>query len=714
MKTNHLTLLTCSFAVVAISYQCTEPSKNTKESMTNYPKAEKKPTVFTEHGKERTDNYFWLRDRENQEVIDYLNAENAYTEEQLADVRTLRDELFEEIKGRIEQTDMSVPYNLKGYTYYTRYEEGLEYPFHCRKVIGSEEEEIMLDVNELAKPFSYYNAGGLDVSPDNILLAFGEDTLSRRIYTLRFKNLQTGEFLSDRIEGTTGSVAWAKDNKTVYYTRKDPMTLRSSKVLKHVLGKPVTEDEVIFDETDDTFGVSTYLSKSEDYIFIASYSTLSTEYRYLAADRPGEAFKVIEPRTRGLEYSVSHYKDHFYIVNNDQARNFKLSRTSVKNPGIANWEDVIGHRDSVLLEGIEIFKDFLVVEERSNGLTQLHVKPWKATSEEHYISFRDPAYMAYLSTNPEFDTQVVRYGYSSLTTPNSVYDYDMRSKNAELLKQHKVIGDFNPENYTSERIFVDARDGTKIPVSIVYRKGFKKDGSQPLLLYGYGSYGNSIDAYFSSARLSLLDRGFAYAIAHIRGGQEMGRHWYEDGKLLKKVNTFTDFIDCGDYLVNQNYTSYDGLFAMGGSAGGLLMGAVVNMRPEMWKGIVAAVPFVDVVTTMMDASIPLTTGEYDEWGNPNDSAYHSYILSYSPYDNVEAKAYPSMLITTGLHDSQVQYWEPAKWVAKLRELKTDTNLVLLHTNMQTGHGGASGRFERLKEVALEYAYLLKLSGRTNQ
>ncbi len=708
---NHRNISRLSVLAISIlTIGCTEtPTEESLNNMDEFPIAKKIPKSFEEHGIARTDNYFWLRDREDPEVIAYLNAENDYTSNQLADVDSLQKHLFEEMKGRIAQTDVSVPYNLKGFTYYTRFEEGKEYPIHCRKPKGTEQEQVMLDVNELAKPFSYYSAAGLDVSPDNALLAFGEDTLSRRIYTLRFRNLETGEFLPDRIEGSTGALAWAKDNKTVFYTKQNPVTLRSDKIYKHMLGTPTSEDALIFDETDDTFGVNVYLSKSENYIFIMSSSTLSTEYRFLSADKPNGGFKIIEPRKRGLEYRVEDYKDQFYIVNNGDAKNFKLSKTPIATPGVSNWTEVIPHRADAFLEGIEIFKNYLVVEERSGGLTKLIVRPWGESGTEHEIMFNDPTYMAYMSTNPEYDTELLRYGYSSMTTPNSVYDYDMKTKDQTLLKRQEVIGDFDSNNYMSERLIATATDGTKVPISIVYRKGFKKDGTQPLLLYGYGSYGISIDAYFSSARLSLLDRGFAYAIAHIRGGQEMGRDWYEDGKFLKKKNTFTDFIDCGDFLVENKFTGYDNLFAMGGSAGGLLMGAVINMRPEMWKGVVAAVPFVDVVTTMMDASIPLTTGEYDEWGNPNDSTYFRYILSYSPYDNVEAKAYPAMLVTTGLHDSQVQYWEPAKWVAKLRDMKTDDNLLLLKTNMDAGHGGASGRFEQLKEIALDYAFFLKLA-----
>lgn len=674
------------------------------------PVAEKKPKALSIHGDTRTDNYYWLNQREDEEVIAYLNAENEYKEAVLSHLAPFREKLYEEIVGRIKQDDESVPYKDNGYFYLTRFEEGKEYPIYSRKAGSLEaEEKVMLDANELAKPYSYYSVGGRSVSPDNQLLAYGEDTLSRRIYTLRFKNLETGEMLADEIPGTTGSAVWANDNKTVFYTVKDPVTLRSYKVMRHQLGTPVTEDEVVYTEDDSTFIAFAYKTKSKKYIVAASYATLSQEYSVLSADEPESQFRIIQPRERGLEYSIAHFEDKFYIRTNLDAQNFRLMATDEQKTGKENWKEVIPHRKDVLLEGMEIFKDYLVLSERKAGITQLRVRPW--SGKEHYINFGEDAYMAYTSVNPEFDTELLRIGYTSLTTPNTTYDYHMATKELTQLKQQEVVGDFDPSNYESERLMVKVRDGVEVPVSIVYRKGFKKDGTQPLLLYGYGSYGNSMDPYFSSVRLSLLDRGFAYAIAHIRGGEEMGRQWYEDGKLLKKQNTFNDFIDCADHLVAQQYTSPDQLFAMGGSAGGLLMGAIINMRPELWKGVIAAVPFVDVITTMLDETIPLTTGEYDEWGNPNDKTYYDYIKTYSPYDQVEAKDYPAMLVTTGLHDSQVQYWEPAKWVAKLREMKTDNNPLLLHTNMETGHGGASGRFQRFKETAMEYAFLLDLAGR---
>ncbi len=700
-----------SLSAFGLILSCNDALDNSKSAIIQPPMAEKRPVNFTEHGYARTDNYFWLRGREDEDVLSYLRAENEYTEASLADVKDLRASLFEEIKGRIKQTDMSVPFTRRGYSYFSRFEEGKEYPFYCRTKSGENIEEIMLDVNELAKPYSFYSVGSQTVSKNNALLAYAEDTLSRRIYTLRFKNLVSGELLSDKLTETSGNCVWAADNETVFYSIQDPQTLRSYRIYRHKLGTPQSDDSLVYEESDDTFSCYVSLSKSGEYIFIYSNSTTTSEVRYLDASKPTALFQVIQPRTQGLEYSVSDFGSDFYLVNNDGAKNFKLSKTPVTKTEKKNWTDVIAHRDDVFLEGVEIFRDILVVEERAAGLNGIRIMPWKNFADEHYITFNDPAYAAGLTTNVEFDTQVLRYTYTSLTTPNTVYDYDMKLRTQTLLKQQEVIGNFDPLNYVSERIFITVRDGAKVPVSIVYRKNVEKNGKAPLLLYGYGSYGNSMDAYFSSARLSLLDRGFVFAIAHIRGGQEMGRVWYEDGKLLNKKNTFTDFIDCADHLIAEKYADPNNVFAMGGSAGGLLMGAVVNMRPELWKGVVAQVPFVDVINTMLDASIPLTTGEYDEWGNPNEKQYYDYIMSYSPYDNIEAKAYPNMLVTTGLHDSQVQYWEPAKWVAKLRELKTDNNLLLLSTNMETGHGGASGRFESLKEVALEYAFILKIAKR---
>jgi oligopeptidase B len=674
------------------------------------PRAEIVPKQLTLHGQTRIDNYYWLNERANPKVLEYLKAENAYAEAVMKPTEALQEKLYREIVGRIKQTDLSVPYRSEGYYYYTRFEEGKDYPVYCRKK-GSLEapEEVVLNVNEMAKGYGYYSVGGFSVSSNNNLVAFGVDTVSRRKYTLHFKNLATGEVLPDAIVNTTGSAAWANDNKTVFYTQIDDTTLRPQKIFRHALGTSADADKLVFHEADETFDTYAFKTKSKKYIFVASTSTLSTEYRFIPADKPEAEFKIFQPRERNLEYEVDHYLDKFYVRTNLDAKNFRLMTTPLGKTAKADWVEMIPHREDVLLEGFDIFKGALVIEERKNGLNQIRIMPWDK-SPEHYVDFGEAAYSAWLSTNPEFDTEWLRYGYSSLTTPSSTFDYNMKTREKKLLKQEEVLGGFNAANYQAERLYATARDGVKVPISLVYRKGLVKNGKNPCLLYGYGSYGASTDADFSSARLSLLDRGFVFAIAHIRGGQEMGRWWYEDGKLLKKKNTFTDFIDCGDYLVAQKFTSPEALFADGASAGGLLMGAVINMRPDLFKGVIAGVPYVDVVTTMLDKSIPLTTGEFDEWGNPENKEYYDYMLSYSPYDNVQAKAYPALLVTTGWQDSQVQYFEPAKWVAKLRAMKTDNNPVLLWTNMEGGHGGVSGRFRRLKQTAMEYAFMLNLAG----
>lgn len=673
------------------------------------PQATQKPKELTIHGDTRMDPYYWLNDRDNPEVIAYLNEENEYLDTVMAHTKPFQEKLYNEMIGRIQQTDMSVPYKDNGYYYITRYEEGQEYPIYSRrKGTMNDPEEIMLDVNALAKGFDFYAIGGRSVSPDNRYLVYGEDTLSRRIYTLRVKDLTTGKMLSDVIPNTAGGAAWASDNKTFFYVTKDE-TLRNNKIWKHVLGTPVQQDKLIYEEADPTYTTFIYKTKSKKYLVIGSYSTLSQEYRILQADQPDGAFKIFQPRKRGLEYGIDHYQDFWYVRTNKDALNFRLMKTPESATSEDHWEELIPHRKDVLLEGMEVFQSFLVLSERKAGLTQIRIIPNQG--EEHYLKFDEEAYVAGVSVNPEFETDLLRFNYQSMTTPNTTYDYNMRSREKTLLKQQEVLGGFNPADYKSERIMVKARDGVQVPVSIVYHKNTPVDGTSPCLLYGYGSYGYSMDPGFSLTRLSLLNRGFVYAIAHIRGGEEMGRQWYEDGKLLKKKNTFTDFIDAGKHLVENKYADPKRLFAMGGSAGGLLMGAVMNMQPDMWAGIVAAVPFVDVVTTMLDESIPLTTGEFDEWGNPKDKEYYEYIKSYSPYDNVRATAYPPLLVTTGLHDSQVQYWEPAKWVARLREMKTDDNPLLLHTNMDAGHGGASGRFKQFKETAMQYAFLIDLSGK---
>jgi oligopeptidase B len=668
------------------------------------------PKKLKKHKEIRVDNYFWLNDRENPEVIDYLNQENAYYQAKTAHTKDFQVTLFEEMKSRIKEDDQSVPYLYNGYYYITRFEKGQDYPIYSRKKESlSANEEILFNCNEMAKDKPYFQLGALSISPDNKLALFSYDIVGRRIYTIQIKNLEDHTILEDIIENVTGSAVWANDNKTIFYSDQDDVTLRSDKIFKHKLGSKQTDDVLVYFEKDETFNVEIAKSKSRKYLAIESGSTLTTEYQILDADNPDGEFKMFQKRVRGLEYSINHYGDSFYIMTNkDKAENFKLMKTSVNKTSKSNWIEVIAHREAVLLEDIEIFKDFLVVEERENGLNKIRIMPWSGEGE-YYLPFESETFTAYTSSNVDFDTDVLRYGYQSMTTPASIIDFNMKTKIKEIKKEQQVLGGkFDKNNYTEERVWATAEDGTKIPISMVYRKGLKKEGSNPLLQYAYGSYGHSMDATFSSTRLTLLDRGFVFAIAHIRGGEDLGRQWYEDGKLLKKKNTFTDFIDCSRFLIDQKYTSPQHLYAEGGSAGGLLMGAVVNMAPELYNGVIAQVAFVDVVTTMLDDSIPLTTGEYDEWGNPNVKEYYDYMLSYSPYDNVVSQKYPNMYISTGLHDSQVQYWEPAKWVAKLRVLKKDDNLLLLDTNMDAGHGGASGRFEAIKELAKEYSFLLDL------
>jgi oligopeptidase B len=686
--------------------------------------AKKIPFEMTEHGDTRVDNYYWMRlsdeqknapdstrDQQTKDVLDYLNAENAYTKSMLAHTDAFQAKLFEEMKGRIKETDQSVPVKDNGYWYYTRYEAGKDYAFNCRKKDSMETgtEEVLVNGPALAQGHDYWALGGIDVSEDNTIVVYSEDVVSRRIYTASFRNIQTGEMLADKIEGIAGCPVWANDNKTLFYVKKDPTTLREFQIWKHTLGTPQSSDVVVFEEKDEEFSCFVYKTKSKKYMVIGSNQTLSNEYRVLSADAPVGDFKVIQPRERNLEYSIDHFGDRFYITTNLDAKNFRLMSCPETATTKENWQEVIAHRTEVLLEGIEIFKDYLVVEERKNGLVQIRVIRWNDKSE-YYVEFQDPTYSAGVGANPDFETEVLRYGYSSMTTPASTYDFNMTSKDRKLMKQQEVVGGHDPNQYSSERLYATATDGTLVPISLVYKKGTPLDGSAPTLLYAYGSYGANMDAGFSSARLSLLNRGFVYAIAHIRGGQEMGRHWYEDGKLLKKKNTFTDFINCAEHLIANNYTTNEKLFAMGGSAGGLLMGAICNMRPDLWRGVVNAVPFVDVITTMLDETIPLTTFEFDEWGNPKNKEYYDYMKSYSPYDNIEKKAYPNILVTSGYWDSQVQYWEPAKYVAKLRDYKTDNNQLLFWCNMDAGHGGKSGRFEALKEVALEYAFMMDLVG----
>ena len=674
------------------------------------PSAKKIEKQLIKHNDVRIDDYYWLNERENPEVIAFLEQENAYYEAMTAHTNELKDSLFLEMKSRIKEDDSSVPYKFNGYWYATRYEVGKEYPIFTRRFEKEDaEEEIMFNCNLMAEGLDYFNLGGLSISPNNELAAYGVDTVSRRQYTLQIKNLRTQEIYGDKIENTTGSAVWANDNKTLFYTKKDPVTLRSNNIYRHILGTSPEEDELVFHEDDETFTTFVYKTKSKEFIVIGSSSTLTTEFQILRADDPNGKFHVFSKRVRGMEYSLTHYEDNFYILTNmEGATNFKLMTTPEDQSESEHWVDFIPHREEVLLEDIEMFNEYYVLSERENGLNKLKIVRWD-TGESYYLPFDNETYTAYVGTNPDFDTEILRYGYNSMTTPSSIIDFNMRTKEKEIKKEQEVLGGkFNKENYISERIWAPARDGKKVPISLVYHKNTKLDGSSPLLQYAYGSYGHTIDPYFSTVRLSLLDRGFIYAIAHVRGGEYLGRKWYEEGRLLNKINTFTDFIDCSKYLIERKYTSAGHLYASGGSAGGLLMGAIVNLCPEIYHGVIAAVPFVDVLTTMLDDTIPLTTGEYDEWGNPNEKEYYSYMKSYSPYDNVSRQLQPNLLVITGFHDSQVQYFEPAKWVAKLRENKMDNNLLLFNINMDAGHGGASGRFESLKEVAKEYAFLLDL------
>ncbi|WP_442957533.1 S9 family peptidase [Polaribacter sp.] len=710
-----------SLMVLSLILAAACKNKIMKSTDSKIPVAEKQPTKLEKHGDVRIDNYFWMRlsdeqklsevkDEQTQNVVNYLEEENAYYDDLTNYTKDFQEKLFEEMKGRIKEDDSSVPYKDNGYFYITRFEKGMQYPIYSRKKGNLEaKEEVLFNVNDEAKGFDYFQLGGLNISTDNKLTVYATDTVSRRQYSLRIKNLETGEVYKDVIENTTGGSVWANDNKTIFYTKKNPETLRSEKIFRHVLGTPTSEDVEVYHEKDDTFGTYVTKSKSDKYIIIGSHSTVSTEAQYLDADNPTGEFTMIQARERDLEYSVSHFEDDFYLLTNkDNAINFKLMKTPISKTEKENWVDVISHRDDTLLEDFSIFKEYLVLEERTNGLNKVRIKRWDK-KEDYYLPFNEETYSVGVYANPDFDTNIIRYSYNSMTTPASVIDFNMSDKSKDVKKEQEVLGgEFQKENYKSERVWVTARDGEKVAVSLVYHKDTELNAETPLLQYAYGSYGYTIPDGFSTTRLSLLDRGFVYALAHIRGSEYLGRNWYEDGKMLNKMNTFNDFIDCSKHLIEKNYTSANHLYAMGGSAGGLLMGAIVNMNPELYNGIIAAVPFVDVISTMLDDSIPLTTGEYDEWGNPNDKEYYNYIKSYSPYDQVKSKEYPNILVTTGYHDSQVQYWEPAKWVAKLRELKTDNKLLLLHTNMEAGHGGASGRFEALKETAKDYSFFLAL------
>jgi oligopeptidase B len=714
MKT-HITGNGLLWAVFTIFISCKNQNKMTERLDNSVSKQPQAPTVAYQtflHGDTLNDPYFWLRNREDKAVINYLNEENAYTDKAMKPLQKFQEDLFSEIKSRIKEDDESVPYKEGEYYYYSRFEKGGEYPIYCRKKGSLKgKEEVLLNGNILAKGTKYFNIGGMELSDNEQIIAFGIDTVSRRNYTLKFKNLITGQVYPDQIKNTEGGAyAWAADNKTLFYVKRHPKTLLGYQVWKHVLGTATKADKKVYEEADNQYYMGLYRAKSKKYIInLSDHNGVATEYRILNAQEPEKSFKVVLPRQQGHEYDINHYKDKFYIrTNKDGATNFKLMEVAEDKIGdMAAWKEVIGHRTDVYLDGVELFNNFMVLQERKNALLHLRVINQKDKTE-HFIDFGEPAYDAGIGHNPDFNTDVLRYGYTSLTTPFSTFDYNMSSKTKTLMKEQEVPGGYDKSEYVTERHWATARDGVKVPISLVYKKGFKKDGNGPLLQYAYGSYGSSTDPNFSVSRLSLLNRGFAFAIAHIRGGQEMGREWYENGKMFHKMNTFYDFIDCSKYLIDNKITSAKHLYANGGSAGGLLMGAVANLNPELYNGIVAAVPFVDVINTMLDETIPLTTGEWLEWGNPKIKEQYLYIRKYSPYENVSAKAYPHMLVTTGLHDSQVQYWEPAKWVAKLRANKTDENILLLHTNMEAGHGGASGRFNRLKEIARDYAFILAL------
>ena len=686
-------------------------NQETKYPSVPAPLALVKPhEIISKHGDKRVDNYFWLRNREDTAVVNYLKAENKYLDTMMSHTKILQAKLFAEMKGRIKEKDESVPSKIDDYFYYTRFEEGGEYPIYCRKK-GSLEgtEEVIANGNEMGKGHGYFSMF-TDASPDHQLAAIIQDTVGRRFYTISVKDLKTGKMLSDIIGGTTGNMEWSNDNKFIYYSKQDPNTLRSNQVYRHTLGMPAANDVLIFEEKDETLSCYIGKSRSKRYLMVQSGRTDASMARYMEIDNPKSKLTEFAPIQDNVQYSVDHINGKFYIRTNENAKNYRLAVVEDANPKKENWKDLVPNREDVFLEGFELFKDYLAIQDTKEGLDKIRIIKWVDNSEKT-IDFGEPAYVAGIGSNPDPNSNMLRYFYQSMTTPPSQYDYSMENAEKKLLKEQEVLGGFDRNNYQTERLWATARDGVKIPVSVVYRKDkFQKDGAHPCFQYAYGSYGSSMPAFFSSTRLSLLDRGFVFAIAHIRGGQEMGGKWYEDGKMLKKKNTFNDFIDVSEFLIKEKYASKDKLFANGGSAGGLLMGAITNMRPDLYKGIIADVPFVDVINTMEDESIPLTTFEWKEWGNPNIKEEYDYMLSYSPYDNVENKAYPNLLVTTGLHDSQVQYWEPAKWVAKLRVHKTDKNLLLLKTNMEAGHGGASGRFESLKEDALMYAFVFDLAG----
>ncbi len=684
-----------------------------ESSTVKVPLAKVVPERLVKHGHVRIDNYNWLRERKNSEVLAYLAAENEYFEALTAHTKALEEKLFQEIKGRIKETDISVPVRRGRYVYFTRTQEGKQYPIHCRREVGDDSvEQVMLDVNEVAEGHQFCSVRVGEVSSGENILPYAVDTVGRRFYSIHFKDLGSGNTPPDVIPSVTSNMAWASDNQTLFYTKQHPQTLRSYRVYRHQLGTDPSHDQLVYEETDETFSLSVFKTRSKKYVMIRAWQTLSTEFRYLDATRPEGEFIVFWPRERDHEYSVDHLGDRFYIRTNRHAKNFRLMSTPVNDTREEVWEEVVPHRPDIFLEGFVPFTNHLTLQERREGLSHVRIRHW-SSEEGHDLDFGEEAYEVFLSSNPEMDTDVVRYRYTSLTTPMSVYDYNMVTRERTLLKQTEVLGGFDSAHYKTERLHAKARDGARIPVSLVYRRNLRRPGKNPLLLYGYGSYGASTPPFFRAGHLSLLDRGFVYAIAHIRGGQELGRAWYEAGKLLKKKNTFTDFIDVAEFLIEDGYADSRKVYAMGGSAGGLLMGAIINMRSDLFHGVITRVPFVDIVTSMLDESIPLTTAEYDEWGNPNERVYYDYMLSYSPYDNVSAQGYPNLLVTAGLHDSQVQYWEPAKWVAKLRASKTTQTRLLFKIQMEAGHGGPTGRYHRYREIATWWTFLLDLEGISN-
>ena len=672
------------------------------------PIAQSQPQVLSLHGDDRVDPYYWLRDRENPEVIAYLEAENAYSKAVMEPTESCQQRLYDEMLGRIQETDLSVPIFHGGYYYYTRTEEGKAYPIHCRKQGGLEAaEEILVDENELAVGQEFFDLGAFEPSPNHQLLAYTTDTSGAERYDLFVCNLATGQRYSEQMSDV-GGVAWAGDNQTLFYTKLDE-TNRPYQLWRHILGEDVVQDTLLYEESDEAFYIDIFFSRSQSYLFLVCDSKITSEVYYLDANIPAGSFQVIEPRRKGIEYHVEHWGDRFYILTNENAINFQLMETLVSSPGAAHWRVFIPHDEKVLLEDVDAYADHLVISERRGGLPTLRVYKL-STGTTQTLSFPEPTYSVYAQSGPEFQTNIVRFTYTSLITPASVFDYDMDTQERELKKETPVLGGYDHSQYASEWLMATAQDGTQIPISIVYKKSTKKTGKSPLYLIGYGSYGYPYPVTFSSNRLSLLDRGIVCAIAHIRGGGELGRKWYEDGKFLQKQNTFSDFIACAEQLIQEQWTSPDHLAISGGSAGGLLMGAVLNARPELFKVAIAQVPFVDVVTTILDPDLPLSVIEWDEWGNPNQPEFYTYMKSYSPYDNVKAQGYPHLLITAGLNDPRVSYWEPAKWTAKLRTLKTDQNQLLLKTNMGAGHSGASGRYERLKELTFEYAFVLNYLG----